>query len=473
MVKKKFIEKKSARHFHLVHRSQRDPLIADAEASDRVFKEITRGHGAANRQANHLSDIGSSDDEENHTGEAALFGVSFDDSEYDYTQHLRPIGNQGAIFLEAPTRERKEKKSSVQIKDDVSTVDESPRNPSKTLLPAEVLPSVYEMPIGLMNQPAVVQGLQPDMDPELREALEALELSDNEEEDDEEAEDTLDDDFIAQLDADADSNEDAFDFDVVGESDEDDYDDDENDDEGGWERRFLKFKQLRAAAADDNQSDRFETGSVGTGFSMSSSAMFRNEKLTMLDEQFDRIQEEYERNDDDEENDDDDDDADIDPKTGRRTHISIKQREDFEAILDDFLDKYEVIGKKMLPMLHGSAGEKLGAYRHALLVDEDDTDAGRIKEATAQLNERAYRSTIDAAKSIDMLYPQEKERDAWDCESILSTYSNLENHPGLIQEVNRRIRLSRKSGMPIVVEDGNDETTTTSKAEKTGMIYIY
>jgi hypothetical protein len=42
MVKKKFIDKKNARHFHLVHRSQRDPLIVDAEASDRVFKEITK-----------------------------------------------------------------------------------------------------------------------------------------------------------------------------------------------------------------------------------------------------------------------------------------------------------------------------------------------------------------------------------------------------------------------------------------------
>jgi hypothetical protein len=48
-------------------------------------------------------------------GQAALYGVYLDDSEYDYTQHLRPMGNQGAVFIEAPSRERKEKKTSVQV----------------------------------------------------------------------------------------------------------------------------------------------------------------------------------------------------------------------------------------------------------------------------------------------------------------------------------------------------------------------
>jgi hypothetical protein len=40
MGKKQFIDKKKARHFQLVHRSQRDPLILDAEVPDRVFVEV-------------------------------------------------------------------------------------------------------------------------------------------------------------------------------------------------------------------------------------------------------------------------------------------------------------------------------------------------------------------------------------------------------------------------------------------------
>ncbi|KAG1099708.1 hypothetical protein G6F42_017786 [Rhizopus arrhizus] len=40
MGKKPFIDKKSAKHFHVVHRSQKDPLINDAEAPDRVLQEV-------------------------------------------------------------------------------------------------------------------------------------------------------------------------------------------------------------------------------------------------------------------------------------------------------------------------------------------------------------------------------------------------------------------------------------------------
>ena len=37
MGKKKFIDKKSSAHFHLVRRSQRDPLIADENSSQFVL----------------------------------------------------------------------------------------------------------------------------------------------------------------------------------------------------------------------------------------------------------------------------------------------------------------------------------------------------------------------------------------------------------------------------------------------------
>jgi protein LTV1 len=40
MGKKPFIDKKAAKHFHVVHRSQKDPLINDSEAPDRVLQEV-------------------------------------------------------------------------------------------------------------------------------------------------------------------------------------------------------------------------------------------------------------------------------------------------------------------------------------------------------------------------------------------------------------------------------------------------
>lgn len=40
MGKKAFIDKKAAKHFHVVHRSQKDPLINDSDAPDRVLQEV-------------------------------------------------------------------------------------------------------------------------------------------------------------------------------------------------------------------------------------------------------------------------------------------------------------------------------------------------------------------------------------------------------------------------------------------------
>lgn len=52
-------------------------------------------------------------------------------------------------------------------------------------------------------------------------------------------------------------------------------------------------------------------------------------------------------------------------------------------------------------------------------------------------------------------YLIEKPKEKWDCESIISTYSNLENHPTLIREEPKKkkktIQLSKKTGIPIGV----------------------
>jgi len=51
---------------------------------------------------------------------------------------------------------------------------------------------------------------------------------------------------------------------------------------------------------------------------------------------------------------------------------------------------------------------------------------------------------------IDKLCPPKKGQD-WDCETILTTYSNIDNHPEVISELpdpRRKIKLSKKSGIP-------------------------
>ncbi|ODQ64118.1 hypothetical protein NADFUDRAFT_47838 [Nadsonia fulvescens var. elongata DSM 6958] len=74
-------------------------------------------------------------------------------------------------------------------------------------------------------------------------------------------------------------------------------------------------------------------GTELTGFSMSSSAIFRNEGLTLLDDKFDKLEEVY-MNDD------------VEEEYVPEFDIT-KERSDFESIMDDFLDNYDVVGKKM------------------------------------------------------------------------------------------------------------------------------
>lgn len=88
----------------------------------------------------------------------------------------------------------------------------------------------------------------------------------------------------------------------------------------------------------------------------------------------------------------------------------ITMREDFNAIMDDFLENYEVIGGKMRPVLPGeNVAGKLGTIRQSL------RDIGY--DAHASLREEEHDSDND---DFDELAEEKKDR--WDCETILSEY---------------------------------------------------
>jgi protein LTV1 len=82
------------------------------------------------------------------------------------------------------------------------------------------------------------------------------------------------------------------------------------------------------------------------------------------------------------------------------------------------------------------------------------------------LNETESTTTIT-------LQDDEKDNEKWDCESILTTYSNTYNHPKLITQIpTNKIRLSKKTGLPLVdnnkivakeeEEEENDDTNQSS-----------
>src|SRR4051794_3079077 len=99
------------------------------------------------------------------------------------------------------------------------------------------------------------------MDPKIRETLKALE-------DDAYLRDDLDDDFLAALNA---ENDEFY-------EEEEDFDDRE--DVESWELEFKKFRENINRIKENDEEDK------RSRYSMTSSIMFRNDKLRLLDKQF-------------------------------------------------------------------------------------------------------------------------------------------------------------------------------------------
>ena len=213
-------------------------------------------------------------------------------------QHLKPVGLQEdgveSILIEAPSV----RKGKGKAREPIQLVDD---------LPKEALPSEQELPRNYESQEAIpssIAGFQPDMDPHLRQALEALE-------DDAFVDGDLGDDFFGELvgDGERGSDEDpGFEFSEWGAEKHEEEVDPED-----WQAAVKRFKHAQRNTEDDARSDvdgyseggdtvgsmpqfsvvggkkRRKGSSEASGYSMSSSSMFRNAGLTMIDEQFDQV----------------------------------------------------------------------------------------------------------------------------------------------------------------------------------------
>ncbi|EPE04264.1 low temperature viability protein [Ophiostoma piceae UAMH 11346] len=196
MPRRKWIDKKTASHFTLVHRPQNDPRIHDEDAPAMVLNPTQLGNAAARNgssiagssvaggnRAKYLAELADQlgDEVENirdNEGEAASHGVYYDDTEYDYMQHLREIGSGGgeAVFVESASALNNKPKPKQNLSDALKLMDL--QDQSEDLLDEEILPSKNLRRVTYQNQqdvPDAIAGFQPDMDPRLREVLEALE----------------------------------------------------------------------------------------------------------------------------------------------------------------------------------------------------------------------------------------------------------------------------------------------------------
>jgi protein LTV1 len=125
-----------------------------------------------------------------------------------------------------------------------------------------------------------------------------------------------------------------------------------------------------------------------------------------------------------------------------------------------------LVGTRMVPVV--------GLKHHSAESDEQDaadppeTIAEVLAEADATLNAPIEFLTLDEVITVDEFdgksYFTERTRNPWDCESILSTYSTLDNNPAVIQHASSRRRKNR-------VVPKNTETTTARivLSAKTGL----
>ena len=370
----------------------------------------------------------------------------------------------------------------------------------------DVLASQNEVPLQEVygraeNVPRELQGLQPDMDPHLRQVLEALEDDAFVEGDDEEEEGGWWGELVKGGEADEYERED-FEFEEWGVDEEPRRNEREEDDEvpeleereETWEDRFKAFKQAQKsgtgpATGSDGGIERSEMAdtlgsmvkgmedlmvkgakkrhgkrgpSDATGMSMSSSSMFRTQGLRDLDARFDKVrtsvnvvkaiclrqvEQDYELGDLEEEEEWDDSTSMADSTISGMSGMSVMSgmstssraslfsnasaavpevsREDFDAIMDDFLDNYEVVGRKYRPALGGNAltgPEKLQVLRSAIEGEGGERDANRELVLQIERLGRGEKAPKEKREKVKVGGDEQK----WDVETILC---ELRHHP--------------------------------------------
>ncbi|XP_067398460.1 protein LTV1 homolog [Emydura macquarii macquarii] len=386
--KKPFIEKKKAVTFHLVHRSQRDPLAADDTAPQRVLLPAQKR------------------DEEQRREEQRKYGVFFDD-DYDYLQHLKEASGPSELVPSVePARQ-----SSIGVTGEGEIEEETQQIPAPAIkLPSSVFASEFEEDVGLLNKAAPVSGPRLDFDPDVVAAL-------DDDFDFNNPDNLLEDDFVRKANEPGKGEWKGEDYRGSDTEDEDEWEDmdDDGKDNNGSDEDYDSEGPLSDDEGVNGELKEFlfmqeETKSRFTEYSMTSSVMRRNEQLTLLDERFEKF---FEQFDDDE--------------IGALDNVELEgfiqaNSTRLEEVLNDF---YKEKAKDCV--------------KPDALEPREDLDS--------PLNEKGEEEEEEEIITLVIKEPKEK----WDCESILSTYSNLYNHPKLIEEPSKSkpIKISHKTGIPL------------------------
>ena len=186
---------------------------------------------------------------------------------------------------------------------------------------------------------------------------------------------------------------------------------------------------------------------------MTSSVIRRNDQLTLLDDRFEKLYEQY----------DDDqigglDGEDLGSGGGGNVYKITPSAANDDGANNPFNDILVEFEKQNTQLTATEVLEKLRDLEAMKKDDDDDAETDEDEEELVKLT----------------TFEKPKEKNNWDCESIISTYSNLYNHPKTISEPskkksktrndnddassvssrnqnNNQIKLSTKSGLPLGV----------------------
>ncbi|KAJ0398051.1 hypothetical protein P43SY_009988 [Pythium insidiosum] len=489
MVKKKpFINKKTAQHFHVVHRSQRDPKANDPNASKFVLL-------AANRPVELASDSEYDDEDEDDdevddesddempdlvdsprasttepsepaaavkkpskrssktafpTRKVRFGGIEAEDlvdelgmvrDGYDYSQHLKEMG-KGRFY---------------SASGEFASHNELAR---RVALPEDVLPSAEEQDRLLEAITLTTE----TMDDDLREALNHDEYFEE-----------LNDDFVlqaAQEDPEADGA-DGFDYDahiaklMAAAS------------------GVPKFKGDLTDDEDDEELSDLEDDELGEEDEMDDAD--KTEHQRTLDEAFEKLMaEEY----------DDDQLGELEEDDPETRGDVVLQGELLDTIVEDYANlRQEMLndeGKLGNPFRTGNRlKEILEECERERLAEEDAEEENDVAVSPEQDEDVEQQLTEMFMRSA---YLAPREREQWDVETIVSTYSNLDNHPTILRDDDllkkkrnkkkksdalstlseddlaaacrdkSKIVLSRKTGMPIGIFEFQKEEAAAAAA---------
>lgn len=455
---KPFIDKKNATSYHLYHRSQRDTENETGSAS--VLLPSTGDYAPpSDASVMSMSVL---------QKELEKIGVLHDDiteasDNYDYSQHIRPISGTGVYYSSDGKRASQNYVSSAAslLGEENVIVEEVPRQLDSIMLSTECMDE------------EIAHALFDDIkDDQYEEILDDFCITANEEIIEEDNED--DDDHVVKVIE--------FDYEthIEGllrkakqeEEEEDDVSEIGDDDHYNNKQFFQGVKPLNAREIiDDYNNNKPSKDNNRHGFDDNVTAISYKTNQTCSLQKLEETLAEYDSEDIGSLQDECEDIQGFrNGEDGQDQLVNNALAEFLEESKDDFYIRGEhqkgdvkedqggsgykaLVGTKLIPVeqLNSDAN-----YKHPI---EKETIEERLQEADDILAQPYEKPPIEDVLIDGKSYYSIKSHNPWDCETILTTYSNLDNHPTTIGRSKKyaksnkphkpQIQLSTKTGLPI------------------------